>query len=434
MIKLLHRFSGYRTVFMLVILIMIAGIFGGFIAASGLLVLILLFSKKHVLELLLTLIIFTFFLGDNYSGPFSFTQNFRFVLTGVSIIYLHKYKLFENNKANYLLPFTIIAFGITLLLSPLGILAILRSVAFWLIALVIFKLLGLLYKKNPIRTSELLVLILTSYFFINIVLVFLPFLNTYLVGRFKGLAANPNGLALIGMFSYAVLELIRKRKDTTFKKNFFIIFKAALFFIIILTGSRTALFSVLIFEIFNQFLKNKVLLFMSSVLLAVLFVLSYSITIEEFVNMMGMSEYLRVDSLADASGRLDVWPVVWEEIKRAPWFGNGIMYDNYFIGEYVERYIGENAARQWSGVWSSYLSLLLDVGIIGILAYAYFWVNLFRKAQYKNVAIAFVVMCILSGITESWMAASMNAFTPMMFLFWAIQTQPVIRIKKKAYV
>jgi len=116
--------------------------------------------------------------------------------------------------------------------------------------------------------------------------------------------------------------------------------------------------------------------------------------------------------------------VVWEEIKNSPWFGRGILYDDYFMDDYVARYLGENAARQWGGVWSSYLSLLLDVGVIGCLAYAYFWVKIFRKAQYKNTAIAFIIMCLLSGITESWMAASMNAFTPLMFLFWAIQSQP----------
>ena len=131
-----------------------------------------------------------------------------------------------------------------------------------------------------------------------------------------------------------------------------------------------------------------------------------------------------IETLADGSGRTEVWPVVWEEISNAPFFGNGILYDDYFMKDYVTTNIGEYASRHWGGVWNSYLSLLLDVGVIGCIAYVYFWIIVFKKSHYKNMAIAFIAMCLLSGFTESWMAASMNAFTPMMFLFWAIQLQP----------
>jgi membrane-bound metal-dependent hydrolase YbcI (DUF457 family) len=70
---------------------------------------------------------------------------------------------------------------------------------------------------------------------------------------------------------------------------------------------------------------------------------------------------------------------------------------------------------------------LLNVGIIGLIAYAYFWIKVLKKSHYNNLAIAFLCMCLLSGITESWMAASMNAFTPIMFLFWAVQSQPATK-------
>jgi membrane-bound metal-dependent hydrolase YbcI (DUF457 family) len=97
----------------------------------------------------------------------------------------------------------------------------------------------------------------------------------------------------------------------------------------------------------------------------------------------------------------------------------------------VSTNIGENAPRHWAGVWNSYLSLLLNVGFIGLIAYAYFFIQFFRKSHYKNLAIAFVTLCLLSAVTESWMAASMNPFTPIMFLFWAIQSQPAANIKSR---
>ena len=431
MIQLLHRFLEYRTIFISILFILIGGVLGGFISATVLFALHLLFSKKNKLEFLFALLILTFFLGDNFSGPFSFMQNFRFIVLGLGILYLLRYKVLQKNNANDVLLFSLVAFSVTLLFSPLGIMALLRAASFWLVALVIFKMVALLYARNAQRTSELLVLIFTLYFGVNLLLLFLPFLEVYQLGRFKGLTGNPNGFALIAMFAYAILSLINKRKETTFKKTFFLVFKGALFSAILLTGSRTALFSVLAFQFTVILINNKALLLPFFAALGVLYVVFNSMVLGEFINYLGFSEYLRAESLSDASGRTDVWPVAWEEIKKSPWLGNGIMYDNYFIAEYVEKYVGDSAARQWGGVWSSYLSLLLDVGVIGCMAYAYFWIKAFKKSQHKNTAIAFVVMCLLSGITESWMAASMNAFTPMMFLFWAIQSHPVNKMNNK---
>jgi O-antigen ligase len=402
------------------IFIIIAGVLGGFLASSALLVLILMFLQKNVLDFLLVLLIFGFFLADNFTGPFAFMQNFRFVIVFVSFLYMLKNNVFKNNNANYLLPFTIVAFCITLLFSPIGITAVLRSLGFWVVGLVIFKIVNLLYSKNSKRASELLVITSVTFVFYNIVLWFSSFEFLYLAGRYKGLAGNPNGLALVLMFNYALLLLVKKRKDITFTKHFFLVIRILIFLLIILTGSRTAMFSVITFQFLIWANKRKALGFISIVILSLLYLF-----IEE-INLSFLAEisFLRIETLADAGGRTEVWPVAWEEISNAPFFGNGILYDSYFIKDYVNINIGDNALRHWGGVWNSYLSLLLDVGIIGFIAYVYFWIQAFRKSHYKNIAIAFTTMCFLSGFTESWMAASMNAFTPMMFLFWAIQSQP----------
>ena len=414
----------YQNIFYPVVFILAAGVLGGFIAASGLLVLMLIFSRHHLLESLLVLLIVTFFLGDNFKGALAFMQNFRFVMVFVSFLYLFKYHVISNNNANYILPFTVVAFCITLLFSPIGFAAVLRSLGFWLVGLVIFKLTNLLYLNNSKRTTEILVLTLVCFFSVNIILVFLPFENVYLMGRFRGLTANPNGLALIAMFSYGLLCLLKEKEETVFKKSFFLAFRVALLLIIILTASRTALLSVIAFELVIRLIHNKVLLFRLMTML-IFFLLFFDVIVNSsFLEAYSFFDFLRFDTLSNASGRTEVWQVAWEEVKNAPFFGSGILYDQYFIDDYVARNIGENAARHWGGVWSSYLSLLLDVGVIGCIAYGYFWTEVFRKSYHKNIAIAFTVMCLLSGITESWMAASMNPFTPMMFLFWAIQSQP----------
>lgn len=424
----MRKLINYRNIFFPAIFILIAGTLGGFLASTAILVLILMFSKKNALELLLVLLIFTFFLGDSLNGPFVFAQNFRFAMVLLCSLYLSKYKLSKNNNANYIIPFTIVAFCITILFSPGGISAVLRSLGFWLVGLLIFKIVNLLFMKNSKRTSELLAFTVIIYLAINIILMFLPSELTYLVGRFRGLAGNPNGLALILMFSYALLSLLEKRKEITFKKGFFLTFKAAIFFVIFYTGSRTALLSLIAFEFLLWYRKYSVLTF---VMISVLFFFFTFFIDIDFLNNSQNISFFRYDSLINASGRTEVWPVAWEEVKNAPFFGNGFLYDKYFIKDYVSTNIGENAPRHWAGVWNSYLSLLLNVGFIGLIAYAYFFIQFFRKSHYKNLAIAFVTLCLLSAVTESWMAASMNPFTPMMFLFWAIQLQPATNIKSR---
>lgn len=428
--KLFNRFLAYKNIFAPVLLIIIGGILGNWILASAVLLLTLMFmSKKRKTEFLFVLLLFVFFLGDNFSGLLSFAQNFRFVVLGITVLYLLRYRLFQHNLGNYMLPFALVATLITSLFSPVGIAAISRAIAFWVIALVIFKLYTIVYRKNPQRTLTLLVLTISFYFGLTLLFTVLPGFSVFQLGRLRGLMGNPNGLGMLCMFCYALLYLIKERQETNFKNSFFTRLHILLLLFIILSGSRTALFSVLIFEITLRFIKNKTLLFLALLSTGFIYVFISSFGLESIIEFFGLSDYLRVDSLQNASGRTDVWPVAWEEINNHPWVGNGIMYDDYFIKEYVLRNFGEAPSRQWGGVWSSYLSLLLDVGVIGLLVYAFFYIKMFVKALDKKMAFAFVLLCVFSGITESWMASSMNAFTPLMFLFWAIESQPKIESK-----
>jgi hypothetical protein len=232
------------------------------------------------------------------------------------------------------------------------------------------------------------------------------------------------------MFSYGILDVIRKQNQSSFNALFFRGFKIVLIALVVLTGSRTALFGVLIYEVILRLLKFKVLLAIALIGIGFIYSISATLSIEAIVASLGLSEYLRIESLVDASGRTEVWAVAVEEINKQPWLGKGMLYDNYFINNFGERFMGENRARAWYGIWNSYLSLLLNVGILGIAAYSFFWYKMYALSQMKIIRFAFLMMCLFSAITESWMAASMNGFTPLVFLCWAIQMQvakPIIK-------
>ena len=403
-----------------------AGVFFGYIGASIVLIFSLFFKNIcYKEELLIVGFLFTFILADNFSGPFVFAQNLRFIVLGLTLVFLYKYNLFSHFLANKILPFSIIALIITILYSPLGYPALLRAAAYWLMAITVFKSIQLIYDKSILSLGQLLLLLIASYIIITLVSYIIPVgIDVLLKNRFKGFMGNPNGLGLLMLMFYPLIDLFVKRGEVLMKRHWQIIIKLTIVLVILLTGSRNAFFSIIIYES-AYFLHNNKGLFL--ITLTSVVIAYYSISINDiigFVQKLGLVNFFRVESLLDASGRTEVWEVAWREIKRSPWLGNGMMYDNHYIVDYAAKHFGSNVERHWSGIWNSYLSLMLNVGIAGVTAYGYFIREMYRYAQNKNLAFAFLVMSLFSAITESWIAASMNAFTPLFFLYWAVQSQP----------
>ena len=409
-----------------ILLVIGVGYAGGFIAASAILILVLLFiSKEEQLFFLLGVFLFTFILGDNFKDALGFAQNLRFVVLGLSILLLIPYNLLSNNPGNLFLGFTIYVFAVTLSISPLGKPAALRALGYLVVSLTVFKLFSLLIEHARLFTVNLIVLILFLFFALNIFLYFVPIYgNTMVSGRFSGLMANPNGLGLLAMFVYALMVFIRDHEENDFSKNFYIFFQLLLLSIIIFTGSRTALISVLGFEFVLRVRQNPLLLFLAIFgTIAINITLNQSAILDSLSNS-NLSDRLRLETLETGSGRTEVWKVAYEEFKANPYVGKGMMYDDYFIKEYSDRMFGKNKARQWNGVWNSYLSLGLNVGVIGMILFGYVWYRLYRISVYPVFRMAFLAMCLVSAVTESWMAASMNAFMPIVLLIWAFQIYP----------
>tara|TARA_R110002050_G_scaffold284974_3_gene434394 strand:- start:702 stop:2006 length:1305 start_codon:yes stop_codon:yes gene_type:complete len=413
----------YKPTLLWLLLVILGGMVGGFPLAAVLSVsLLFLGHDLFKVEALFALFIVVYFLGDNFSGVFSFAQNLRFVILGIGLLVLLRFDLVKYNLAIYILPFSILATIITYSLSPLGMEASARGVSYFLVALIIFKCVQLLVEYDAQRFYNLIVVLLTLYFLLNVFLFFVPFIEvTNIKGRYAGLMANPNGLGMAAMFSYAIIDVIWRKKQSTFDKRFFKVFKIILIVLIILSGSRTSIFGVIAYEMSIRLLKNKILLIVALLFMVYVYSISATFSPSAIISSLGLSDFLRTDSLDDASGRTEVWVVAIAEIKNQIWLGKGMLYDNYFINFYGDRFLGEVRARHWYGIWNSYLSLLLNVGIIGLAAFSFFWYKMYALSQMKIVRFAFLMMCLFSAISESWMAASMNAFMPLVFLCWGLQ-------------
>lgn len=418
--KLISDILSFKWIFLSILIIVLTGLGGGFeLASIAFFIFLFLFKGIKKIEFLFVALLSVFFLADNYQN-FGYMDSLRFIVLLSSFIVLWKYNLLYKNFGNFFIPFTIIALSVSLF-SNLGVQSILKSLGFWIVSLVIFKFVSLLYSFNSKRTTEIIITFLFIYFSINILFFFFPFFNVYNDGRFRGLTGNPNGLGMICYFCYCILTLISRRNLTTYNPYFFSFFKFILFILIIIAASRTSLMALIAFEFLVRF--NNINKFFLSTTFLFLVVISTSINFSSLVESLGLSSFLRVDSIVDFSGRLEVWIVVLEEIKSSPIFGNGMAYDIFFIKDYADRFVNTNE-RHWGGIWNSYLSLILNVGFVGLVAYFYFWIKILKKTSFSNLSFPFLVCCLLIGFTESWMNSSLNAMTPLMLLFWAIQTSP----------
>lgn len=246
----------------------------------------------------------------------------------------------------------------------------------------------------------------------------------YMLGRFRGLFGNPNGIA---NFSFLLIMLttilltIKRDLFSWFDKVF--IYGCAIYFLIA-SGSRTSLVAVLIFLVFGRF-------FAASPFLGLLALLSvFGISefvlrnLEPIVLYLGLEEYVRLNTLQSGSGRYFAWEFAWQHIQDYFVFGGGFANDERIMRKH--RLYLERMGHQ-GGVHNSFLSFWLDVGIVGLLIYFRSFVLIFIKASRLVPMSMGVMFAVLFSVTyESWLVSSLNPYTIILLTILTIVTEEEI--------
>lgn len=80
------------------------------------------------------------------------------------------------------------------------------------------------------------------------------------------------------------------------------------------------------------------------------------------------------------TGRVPLWEAIWPEIGRAPWLGHG--YAGFWTADSpVVQMIWRYAGWQAPDAHSSYLDILLQLGVVGLGFYAWSWIALAARAR-----------------------------------------------------
>lgn len=244
-----------------------------------------------------------------------------------------------------------------------------------------------------------------------------------LVGRYRGLLGNPNGMGILLTVSGPLYFLIRRNYKDRFTDKYsegaFILFYVAS---LLLTGSRTSLFAVLLFLFFVRlrYLSNAVTLVVFLVIVSGYdFILT---SLPQVAQMLGFQEYLRIETLDEGSGRFIAWNFAWTQIQDVFFAGGGYGYTEIIY----KKFFWELSALGHQGnAHNSYLTLWLDTGLIGIILFATAIIRtVLICTKESTYALPVIYSVLFSANFESWLAASLNPFTSLFLISLTLLSQP----------
>lgn len=246
----------------------------------------------------------------------------------------------------------------------------------------------------------------------------------YVGGRFRGIFGNPNGLAnyaYLMLMLVAVITFVNKRVLSMLER---IVVMAIIGYFIIKSGSRAALAASLMFFVFLRFFSFSPWIGFVGLVTVLIGVEVISSNFEAIVIYFGLEEYFRLGTLKEGSGRYFAWEFAWQHIQRYFVFGGGFANDEFIMRsnrEYLEK-MGHQG-----GVHNTYLSMWLNVGIVGLLIYLRSLFLLFVKAsKLVPMSLAVLFSVLFSIMYESWLIGSLNPYTIILIMIMTVVTEPEI--------
>ncbi len=304
-----------------------------------------------------------------------------------------------------------------------------KTLSFVLMYLCIPLFVVILHRRDKDHFWKALLTFIIGMLTIGIILRFVAPDIAMEVGRFKGVLGNPNGLGVILNLTFVLWVLIRRFNLATFtkKENMYILFVILLS--LIWTGSRNGMMSMFLFYVIYKMIQ--VNWFLALVLLAAILTFNDQLFIVFVggVEFFGLQNFFRIDSIEEGSGRGIAWVFAWQEIQDYYFIGGGFGHDEHIMRP---NYKWLSMQGHSGGVHNSYLSMWMDAGILGVVAYFGGIIAIIGKTMRDNyIIIAFVASIAFNIYFESWLVASLNPFT---ILYLTILTIFISNLTGKDYV
>ena len=360
----------------------------------------------------------TLLFSDSYLIPLSFAATAKIGSILILLIYIlsnfDQFKLFNNKVFLYFLPFLAYAV-LASSWSTEPFTALQKSVSYGIVFFCIPLLFQRALSQNPDFKRDL-ICGYGVFLFAGIGLWLISPDAGTLAGRFRGLMGNPNGMGTLSTVLVIMVFILRREQKNAPRIDnqtwaFFLVSTGISLF---LCGSRTALFAIILFFVFNRlryFTNFGTLALFVGILLSYNYILT---NLPIIITALGLEEYLRLDTLEEGSGRFIAWNFAWEQIQYNYFIGGGFGYTEYIYKEFYH-YLSQLGHQ--GNAHNSYLTLWLDTGLVGILLYALgFMRSVFVASKASFFAFPVFYAILFSANFESWLAASLNPFTSLFLI------------------
>jgi len=399
--------------------VVFAGVYGSLFIYAVLPAFIFLLKQKKMYAELLISFFLILILSDSRQPGLAFAEN----LKNVYIVLLALFFFFDNkefvpvNKIyQVFIPFFIISL-ICIFFSESYFSSIQKTFSYFLVLIVVSNMTFKLIRENAQSFLSKLI-----YFGVLILLLGLVFKFTFphiviLEGRYCGILGNPNGLGVFCFLFFLLFSVVNHFYPDLLSRSEKLLAIVAIGISVILCESRSAIFSVIIFLLFQYFYRISSFLGFI-VFLSSLFVYQYvSANIVNIVSYLGLETYFRFETLDTGSGRIIAWDFAWQNIQQEMFLGKGFSYTEYL---YKKNYTFLSMEGHQGNAHNSYLTFWLDTGLIGLVLYLFAFITSFIKAaRNSSIAIPAMYAIMFSAFFESWLVGSLN---PDTIQVWMILT------------
>jgi len=373
-------------------------------------------KHTHLIIFLLIILI----MGDSRAWYFDYFKNMRVI--GLLIVGMYTLgKLFSKAyslKRIFLLslPFFAVAFVASFRNPSIGT-SFSKALSYLLLLLVVFHYLPTQLRRHRSLLKDIALLGMWVLLVGLIMIVMNPNL-AYLIGRYRGLLGNPNGLGIYCTLLFPLLLICLDwfpKQKVTWLLGLLLLFVSVLY-----SGSRTALGSVLIFYFLHWFYRRPgklapIMLWGFVVPAMVLFLSGSGLV--QLIQSVGLGEYLRVESIATGTGRFLAWGLGFTKILEAPLIGRGFAFEEWYFHSLEEFLI---TTEHQGGMHNSYLTFIMNTGFIGFGFFLVFFFRLLGSMKPRAYVMPLAVTVIFSAGFESWLTSSLNAFSIHFYLLAVI--------------
>jgi hypothetical protein len=398
-----------------------AGVVGGPLIFLVLPLSLLLMMKKGMHQELFLGFFFILILSDSELDRLEFAKNLKVVylllLTGFLIIEREEFKS-SNFLFKIYIPFFLLAI-FCLVFTETIFVGFQKTLSYIIMFIIIPKFITKLYKEQGAKALKNIIYFGTTILLIGFVLFFLhkDYVYNDVIKRYMGVFGNPNGLGLYCFLLFTLFFTVNDIYDGLFSRNDKIIIYIVMLSSIIMSNSRNGFISVAILIVFDRFFQKSALLgFIVSFILIISNVM-FSEKIPELIKQFGLESFFRLNTLQELSGRAVAWQFAWKNIQHNYFIGKGFGYDEFLMRANY-RMLGKLGTQ--GGVHSSYLSLWLNFGLVGVITYLRsFFLVFFKASKISKLSFSIMYAVLFSAAFEGLFIGSLN---PQMIILLMIIT------------